>query len=622
MPPPVFQWAICGALAAAIFVLDRQLPLGVATGVLYVAVIALSARTPGRHATWTWATVCSVLTVLGLLPLQSSAWYVLANGGLALAAIWTMATLVVRHRVGAAAQTRVLDEQRQLQANLDAAQRIANLGSWVRDLRSGELRSSDEFRRLFGLDPNATAHFDDILARVHSDDRSRFAEAIETAKANRTPFMVTFRIVLPDGGERNVIARGEFVFDSTGMPVRSAGTVQDVTDVQQAEAALQAERTLLRTLMEAWPDQVFVKDRDSRFLAANAKTAALFGVERPEDLNGTSDFDYHPPHSAADFFESEQTLMKNNQPVIGREEQVFGPDGEMVWLSSTKVPLVRDGVVIGLVGINHDVTAMHAAIEQAELANRAKSEFLANMSHELRTPLNAIIGFSAIIETETIGPIGDPRYAHYGRDIQQAGQHLLALINDILDLSKVESGRDQLREEVIDVNAFAFAVARLLHERATEARVTFVEDVPPDLPALNADERKLKQILVNLLSNAIKFTKPTGRVTFRVRCEPDTGYLFQVIDTGIGIASTDIPKALSMFGQIDGHLSRRHDGTGLGLPLTKALAELHGGTLEIESTVGVGTTATVRLPATRVVREAVERAGTGSDLPAACGSLA
>jgi len=239
----------------------------------------------------------------------------------------------------------------------------------------------------------------------------------------------------------------------------------------------------------------------------------------------------------------------------------------------------------------------------AQEANRAKSEFLANMSHELRTPLNAVIGFSEIIKSETFGPVGSPKYRDYAVDINASGHHLLELINDILDLSKVESGQDELHEEDIPIAEVIHSVVTLVKERADKNGVKLDIECPDALPALRADKRKLKQILVNLLSNAIKFTDAGGSVTLRIWFRAESGHVFQVADTGIGIAPENIPKALSPFGQIDSDLNRQYDGSGLGLPLTKGLAELHGGILDLQSTPGVGTTVTVRFPATRIVVE-------------------
>ena len=244
---------------------------------------------------------------------------------------------------------------------------------------------------------------------------------------------------------------------------------------------------------------------------------------------------------------------------------------------------------------------LRVARDQAEAANRTKSEFLANMSHELRTPLNAILGFSDVIGTEIFGPIGTSKYREYIEDIRQAGQHLLDLVNDILDLSKVEAGADTLHEEDMDIAEVVTAVVTLVKERAQSGSIKLEVDVPVDLPALRADKRKIKQILLNLLSNGIKFTPAGGKVTLSCWCRPESGCVFQIIDTGIGIALEDIPKALTPFQQIDGTLGRRYDGTGLGLPLSKFLVEQHGGSLDLQSQVDSGTTVTVRFPAERIL---------------------
>jgi len=245
--------------------------------------------------------------------------------------------------------------------------------------------------------------------------------------------------------------------------------------------------------------------------------------------------------------------------------------------------------------------SLRVARRQAEEANRTKSEFLANMSHELRTPLNAILGFSELMGKATLGPLGNPKYEEYARDINDSGRHLLALIQDILDLSKIEAGKLELDEEDIDVARAIRSCMVLVKERARNGGVKLLTDLPDDLPALHADERKLKQILVNLLSNAVKFTPTGGSVTVKAWFRPDSGFVIQVADTGVGIALEDIPKALTPFGQVDSRLDRKYEGTGLGLPLTKSLIEKHSGSLDLQSEVGAGTTVTVRFPPERMV---------------------
>ncbi len=287
------------------------------------------------------------------------------------------------------------------------------------------------------------------------------------------------------------------------------------------------------------------------------------------------------------------------------EEALRASEGALrervVDLEEAQRKLERQGV--DLVRLADDLRAAH---DRAEAANRAKSEFLANISHELRTPLNAVIGFSEIIKEETVGPVGNLKYRDYAADINDAGLHLLDLINDILDLSKIESGTEQLYENDIQIAEVLGSILTLVKGRAQQGAVELSFDVEEDLPALRADHRKLKQILVNLLSNAIKFTPEGGRVTLKAWCRRDSGHVFQVIDTGIGMRLEDIPTALAPFQQVDSNLNRKYEGTGLGLPLTKALAELHGGTLDLQSQLGSGTTATVRCPAERLVRSAID----------------
>jgi signal transduction histidine kinase len=218
------------------------------------------------------------------------------------------------------------------------------------------------------------------------------------------------------------------------------------------------------------------------------------------------------------------------------------------------------------------------AKDMAVQANSSKTVFLANMGHELRTPLNAIIGFSEVLSNEAFGPVGCPQYREYAADINEAGHLLLSLINDLLDIAKMESGKEELIEEQVEIERIAQSAMKLVSGQAAKSNISLSHEVEPGTPPLWADQRKLQQILTNLLSNAVKFTEEGGRISMKVWCRPESGYVFQVTDTGIGIAQNDIPKALSQFGQIDSALSRKFNGT-----------------------VGVGTTVTLRLPASRIM---------------------
>jgi signal transduction histidine kinase len=244
-----------------------------------------------------------------------------------------------------------------------------------------------------------------------------------------------------------------------------------------------------------------------------------------------------------------------------------------------------------------------ALADEAQRANQAKSEFLANMSHELRTPLNAILGFSEIIKAQLYGPLGHDKYREYASDVHRSGAHLLDLINDVLDLSKIDAGRMELRESVFRLDELAGETATLLRDKAA-GHVSLELRLPAPIAVL-ADRRLIKQILINLLSNAIKFTPPNGAVIIGVAVRPGSGVEVTVADTGIGMTREQIEKAFSVYGQVDSRIARTHEGTGLGLPISQSLAQLHGGELLAHSVPGHGTCMTLLLPQSRITRTAL-----------------
>ncbi len=282
----------------------------------------------------------------------------------------------------------------------------------------------------------------------------------------------------------------------------------------------------------------------------------------------------------------------------------YRKDGRTFWNELNISPLFdAEGRVINWVGIMQDATSrmrtednLREAKNQAEVANRTKTEFLASMSHELRTPLNAILGFSEVMKIEFFGPLG-PQYRQYAEDVHASGTLLLQLINDVLDISKIEAGRMELYPETVAVDELLQSCVRLLRERAGAGGVSLELAVDAGLPPLLVDRRAIKQMVNNLLSNAIKFTPKDGRVTVAARAGGDGRIDISCTDTGIGIAAADIEKVLSPFGQVDNPLSRRHQGTGLGLPIVKSLVELSGGSFRLESEPGKGTTVTLGLRA-------------------------
>jgi len=285
------------------------------------------------------------------------------------------------------------------------------------------------------------------------------------------------------------------------------------------------------------------------------------------------------------------------------EYEIVRPDGDIRAVrTEIEAVLDDDGTVARILGSVHDQTsvkrveaALRQAKETAVNASRAKSEFLANISHELRTPLNAVIGFSEVMIQEVFGPVGNDRYRDYAGDIRQSGLHLLGVINDLLDYSKVEAGRLELHIEDISPAVILDKCTRMMRQRAEAENLTLVTDNGDAATSVvQGDDRKITQVVLNLLSNAIKFTPAGGVIRLSIRQAGD-GVDIIVADSGIGMSAKDIDLALSPFGQVDSSLNREYAGTGLGLPLSKSLVELHGGTMTIDSAPGKGTTFTVHL---------------------------
>jgi len=399
-------------------------------------------------------------------------------------------------------------------------------------------------------------------------------------------------------------------YQITERPTAEGGTVLvqiDITDLKRGEQDLAEKTRLLQATLDNMQQGLLVLDADLRIKTWNGRFLELLNVGSDVVELGKPVIDLfraigrRGEYGAGDI-ESViarrlDQLRRLDPPVRERRR----PDGTVVEQRRVRMP---DG---GMLITYNDITErkrvegdLRRAKDEAELASRSKTEFLANMSHEFRTPLNAIIGFSDVLVGQLFGALGDARYRDYARDIRDSGLHLLNLINDVLDVAKIEFGKVELADETVDFAAVVDSCVRLMRERAETAGVKLRAALAPDLPGLRGDSRRLKQILINLLSNAVKFTPAGGSVTIGARAEPE-GFRISVTDTGIGIAPEHLETALSPFGQIDSRLARKYQGTGLGLPLTKAMTELHGGTLELRSRPGEGTEAIVLLPARRIL---------------------
>ena len=376
---------------------------------------------------------------------------------------------------------------------------------------------------------------------------------------------------------------------------------RDITRRKHAEDALEHEQSLLNTFMDNTPDHIYFKDRESRFIRINKAQTNLFHLSDAKEAIGKTDAEFFTEEHAQQAYADEQEVIRSGKPMQAKEEKETWRSGEETWVSTTKAPLFdRSGQIVGTFGISRDITQrvraeaeLQAAKEAAEYADRAKGDFLANMSHELRTPLNAIIGFAEILRDEIIGPIKSEQ-KELVADIHTSGRHLLDMINDILDLSKIEAGTMDLDFETFSVVETMEEVSTIINALASKKRIQLDQEFDQDM-TVTADKTKFKQILYNLLANGIKFTDEDGRVTTKLEVS-NNSLLIRVIDTGVGISPEDQATLFQAFTQVDTSKARAHEGTGLGLALTKRLVELHGGKIWVESAVGEGSTFSFTLP--------------------------
>ena len=421
-----------------------------------------------------------------------------------------------------------------------------------------------------------------------------YGASIFTWYGERTPLVVTFVLFSVVGAtlawrEVRVVERQKLA----------------ASHLRRAELRLKLQNSLIQSTLEHIGEGVSVFDSQGRLVACNFRFCELLNL--PAELAvGASLRDILMHQAARGDFGADDP-----QAEVAKRLDLFYRDvpttKERVMLPGRTLQIRRRAMPNGaVISIYSDVTEIKAserrlieARSQAEAANRAKGDFLANMSHELRTPLNAIIGFSEVISNELFGPIGNERYLEYIKDIHTSSLHLLSIINDVLDMSKIEAGKIELAKELVQIQNVLSEVMRMVHERARSRNIELTAQLSDDNVEIWADERSMKQIFLNLLSNAIKFSKEGGQIYVRiVTDEPDIAVL-EIEDHGIGMSEEEQERALQPFGQAKPVTTRNYGGTGLGLPITKGLVEAHGGTMTIDSRAGHGTLVRIVLPRER-----------------------
>ncbi|MDP6427182.1 MAG: PAS domain S-box protein [Rhodospirillales bacterium] len=583
--------------AGVIFAVDLMLPRGVAGGVPYVLVVLMASWVPRRRYLFILAILGTILTALGFYwsPAGGILWVVLTNRGLALFLIWTAAVLlmlrVTERKVAAAEALRSED---QLQAIFDAVP----VGISFFDTNEIYRFANDKFRKLLWLRPERVVGLsirdvlgEDIYAVAGVHARRALAGetvAFENSFADEKGIRLWVHVAyIPyrglDGSIQGVVV-----------------LVEDTSERKERERWLRLKEQEIENAEEG----IVTLDRDGRMIDVNNITCRRFGYDRDEILGKSiSEFNIDIPHPEWPAYWEKVRARKH----LILEARYRRRDGSVfpVEISANHVEFEGDEFICSFI---RDITqrklgeqSLVAAKQEAEVANRTKSEFLANMSHEIRTPLNAILGFSDALRSGALGKMDEDKQREYLDNIHSSGTHLLELIDDILDVSTIEIGKLELYEKRADLKTIAAAALSMVDRRAEERNIRMVNRIDNGALDILGDERRIKQILVNLLSNAVKFTPEGGEVTLDVKSAGDGSLLMSVSDTGIGMEATEIKEALKDFGRVHVDKEIEAEGTGLGLPLAKNLAELHGGDLEIESTPGTGTTVNVRLPKERVL---------------------
>lgn len=453
--------------------------------------------------------------------------------------------------------------------------------------------------------------FDLLYMQDQAEQRSNFAQLVKGKKQGYRAFT---RLRTADGNFRAVELAVSMIRQDENKDLRVVGTITDVEERRRAERALSEAEKKYRAIVENAASGIYQVTPEGHYLSANPAMARILGYESAEEIlrdvrNVNMDIYFNGRERERNLRDAVRSGSVNT------EAQVRCKSGNIIWVQEN-LRAVKDDEeqLIFFEGSLEDITqrketeiALRGAKVDSDLANRAKSEFLANMSHELRTPLNAIIGFSDIIRTQAFGAVGSAEYLEYARDINESGKRLLQVINDILDVSRIEAGERQLNEGVVDLHKLLLSSLDLLGSKIEANRMIISNHIREDGPKVIGESHAIKQMLINLLSNAVKFTPEGGRISIDADVDDFDQMHISVTDTGIGLTDEEIEKALSPFGQVDAALNKAESGTGLGLTLVQSLMSLHGGSFELFSQKGIGTTATLIFPPKRVSHSGVRQ---------------
>lgn len=474
---------------------------------------------------------------------------------------------------------------------------------------SGEILFLNEsWQKLAGHDVSSTIGrnlFDIIHPRDQDEQRKAISQLI---KGLRPGYRVNTSVRASDGKYRAVEMAVSMIRMDENRNMRVVGSFSDMEERQKAEWALGEAEKKYKAIWENSANGIYQVTNDGQLLSVNPAMANIFSYENPDIMTR----EVKNAHNELYVSPNERMRILKNIDIHGVQEifefQAYRRDGKKIWVQESIRPVVDEhGALMYYEGSIDDVTKrkdaemqLQEAKRESDMANRAKSEFLANMSHELRTPLNSIIGFSEIIRNQVFGQIEPQSYWEYARDIHESGKHLLSIINQILDISRIDAGERELKESRVDMKKLVQGVVDLIMPKIKDAGLTMP---PPDLasmPMIIGEEVAIRQILINIISNSIKFTQAGGRISFAGEMDENGNFRLSVTDTGIGLDQNEIKRVTSKFGVTDGRLSKSTSGIGLGLSLVQSLMKLHGGEIEILSQKGIGTTVVLIFPKARI----------------------